>query len=660
MSSPEYLRFYDETMLELARRGHDVRLAVQAVREGKPVRLDAILRAEPRVTSAGIIPERSDGWVGLARAVRGTMDFLRYLHPRLAGTPRLRARVKRQALPWTLQWLDRVRVLPAGLVNALMRGLASVERVIPPDPALVSFLRSEAPDVVLVSPLVEPASDQVDLVRAAAVAGLPTATLVASWDNLTNKGDLKVSTGMVAVWNEAQRAEARELHRVSEEAVVVTGAQAFDRWFGRRPSRTRDEFCRDVGLPPGRPFVLFTGSSIFIARADVEMPFVRRWIEALRASSEPLVRDLAVLVRPHPYNGQAWRAQDFDGLDGVAVWPRGGYDPIDEANRIGLFDSLYYCDAVVGINTSAMIEAAIVGRPVLGIEAPEFAGSQDGTLHYRHLLPENGGFLRVSSSFEAHVAQLAEVLRDPHATREQITRFVRSFVRPHGLDTPATGVLVEAIERFGAAPAPRPETTSRAARLLRSLLRPVAVVGQPLWPSPSGRKARGRARAGHRTPPAELKPVRVDPLLATAALAPVCAALIPVAAFIGAEMRGSTLLSYAPPANLAEAAALGLGSEVRRFMAAGQDPRAVYPVRPDAISSAITRATGLEAAVWGRSQRLVRMFDRMGLIDMPTRRHLACLAADVRSEDVRETLAAPDASSCEPEAAYELVRERSQ
>jgi hypothetical protein len=524
----------------------------------------------------------------------------------------------------------------------------------------VSFLRSEAPDVVLVSPLVEPASDQVDLVRAAAVAGLPTATLVASWDNLTNKGDLKVATGMVAVWNEAQRAEARELHRVSEEAVVITGAQAFDRWFGRRPSRTRDEFCRDVGLPPGRPFVLFTGSSIFIARADVEMPFVRRWIEALRASSDPLVRDLAVLVRPHPYNGQAWRAQDFDGLDGVAVWPRGGYDPIDEANRIGLFDSLYYCDAVVGINTSAMIEAAIVGRPVLGIEAPEFAGSQDGTLHYRHLLPENGGFLRVSSSFEAHLAQLAEVLRDPDATREQITRFVRSFVRPHGLDTPATGVLVEAIERFGAAPAPRPETPSRAARLLRTLLRPVAAVGQPLWPSPSGRKARARARAGHRTPPAESKPVRVDPLLATAALAPVCAALIPVAAFIGAEIRGSTLLSYAPPANLAEAAALGLGSEVRRFMVAGQDPRAVYPVRPDAISSAITRATGLEAAVWGRSQRLVRMFDRMGLIDMPTRRHLACLAADVRSEDVRETLAASDASSCEPEAAYELVRERSQ
>jgi hypothetical protein len=492
------------------------------------------------------------------------------------------------------------------------------------------------------------------------VAGIRTATLVASWDNLTNKGDLKVGTGMVAVWNDAQKSEALELHRVPEQAVVVTGAQAFDRWFGRRPSRTRDEFCRDVGLPPNRPFVLFTGSSIFIARAEVEMPFVRRWIEALRADGNPLVRELAVLVRPHPYNGQAWRAQDFDGLDGVAVWPRGGYDPIDESHRIGLFDSLYFCDAVVGINTSAMIEAAIVGRPVLGIETPEFAGSQDGTLHYRHLLPENGGFLRVSSSFEAHAAQLAEVLRNPDTTREETTRFVRRFIRPHGLDTPATGVLAGAIERLGAAPAPRPEASSWTTRLMRILLRPVATFCEPLLPSPSGRKARLRAReAQHSLPQPESKPARVDPLLAAAVLLPACAALVPVAAFIAGELMGSALLSYAPPANVAEAAALGLGSEVRRFMVAGQDPRAVYPVRPDAISSSITRATGLEAAVWGRSERMVRMLDRMGLIDVPTRHHLACLAADVRSEDIRAHLASSDAAPCEPEAAFQLVRERS-
>jgi hypothetical protein len=131
-----------------------------------------------------------------------------------------------------------------------------------------------------------------------------------------------------------------------------------------------------------------------------------------------------------------------------------------------------------------------------------------------------------------------------------------------------------------------------------------------------------------------------------------------VAAFAASELLGWTPFSYPPPANVAEAAAYGLGSEVRRLVIAGQDPRAVYPVRPDAISSAISRATGLEAAVWGRSARLIRMLDRMGFIDAPARRHLECLAGDIHSEDIRETLARSAASACEPGAAYKLVEER--
>ena len=39
-----------------------------------------------------------------ARAVRGTFDFVRYLHPRLAEAPALRARMKRKVLPpWLLR-----------------------------------------------------------------------------------------------------------------------------------------------------------------------------------------------------------------------------------------------------------------------------------------------------------------------------------------------------------------------------------------------------------------------------------------------------------------------------------------------------------------------------------------------------------------------------
>jgi hypothetical protein len=111
---------------------------------------------------------------------------------------------------------------------------------------------------------------------------------------------------------------------------------------------------------------------------------------------------------------------------------------------------------VVGVNTSAMVEAAIIGRPVCSLLAPEFAGTQEGTIHFRHLLPENGGFLRIASTVEAHVEQLAECLRDPASTRAETSRFVASFIRPAGVERPATPLFADAVERLAAQPAPAP------------------------------------------------------------------------------------------------------------------------------------------------------------------------------------------------------------
>jgi len=479
MSSPEYLRFYDATVLELASRGHDVVIAVNAIREGKPARLDGV-GEHPRVSVAGLIPPRRDAWEPLARAVRGTQDFVRYLHPELAGAARLRQRVKYQALPWVLAPLDRISSVSPRIVAWTMRTLARVERAIPVSDEVLRFLEAQQPDLVAVSPLVEPASEQIDIVRAAQARGIRVATLVASWDNLSNKGDLRIAADLIAVWNETQKREAIALHRVAPEQVTVTGAQAFDRWFDRSVSRPRHAFCRDVGLGDDRPFVLYTGSSIFIARAEVEVPFVRRWIEALRRSADPAIRDLAVLVRPHPYNGRAWPSDALADLPGVTVWPRGGFDPADERQRAGFYDSLFHASAIVGINTSAMIEAAIVGRPVLSIETPEFAGTQEGTLHYRYLLPENGGFLRVSSNVDDHLRQLADVLERPEAARAELARFVGQFIRPHGVDRPATPILVDALERYAASPRPAPVPARRAAAALvwpLTRVRPLLVSG---------------------------------------------------------------------------------------------------------------------------------------------------------------------------------------
>jgi hypothetical protein len=122
-----------------------------------------------------------------------------------------------------------------------------------------------------------------------------------------------------------------------------------------------------------------------------------------------------------------------------------------------------------------MIEGAILGRPVLSLLTPEFAGTQEGTLHFHYLLPENGGFLRVAHSLDEHETQLAEVLRHPELVREQTERFVGAFLRPHGLDVACTPILAGALERAARETNTTPARESIATRALRGLAIPVAL-----------------------------------------------------------------------------------------------------------------------------------------------------------------------------------------
>jgi hypothetical protein len=230
-----------------------------------------------------------------------------------------------------------------------------------------------------------------------------------------------------------------------------------------------------VGLPTDREIVLYTGSSVFISPSAVEAPFARRWIQALRASNDPVVANAAVLIRPHPFNVEGWQTTDFSDLGPVAVFPNARFTPSADSARTSFFDSLYYASAIVGVNTSAMVEAAILGKPVLSLMTGEFAATQQGTLHFHYLLPENGGFLHVANTLDDHVTQLVDALRHPDVSRAQTQAFVRSFLRPRGLDVPCTPLLADALER--AADRPRQSVRdSVGVRALRVTVLPVAVL----------------------------------------------------------------------------------------------------------------------------------------------------------------------------------------
>jgi hypothetical protein len=465
LASPEYLRFFDTTIALLTGRGHQTHVVFDEPAEYKPVGLSGA-GTLPLASVTVIRPPRTF-WGDTAFAWRVVVDYLRFMHPDYAGAAVLRERIRRKLLPVAFQWLKRIPRLSAGALNTVLGAMRAAERALPVDPRVTRTLDSLAPDVVVVSPLVDAGSPQVDWIKGAQQQGIASALAVASWDNLTNKGLMRLGPDRVFVWNDIQRGEAMRYHAVAADRIVVTGAPVFDRWFDRKPSQTRDVFCVTAGLPDAQPFVLFTASSPFIADAFDEVGFVRQWIGTLRHSGDPAVRGLRVIVRPHPYSTAKWIDADL-GDPAAVVWPRGAFNPAGDDGRRDFFDSLFHATAVVGINTTAMIEAAIVGRPVLTVTG--FA-TQTGTLHFHYLLHENGGPVRQAATLEAHVVQLASALSEMPAGASTAQAFVQSFVRPQGLHDPSTPRLADAIEAAARLRVPR-----RSHALERMALGPAMVV----------------------------------------------------------------------------------------------------------------------------------------------------------------------------------------
>jgi hypothetical protein len=101
---------------------------------------------------------------------------------------------------------------------------------------------------------------------------------------------------------------------------------------------------------------------------------------------------------------------------------------------------------VVGVNTSALVEALIQRKPVLTVAADEYRQSQEGTVHFRELRAAAGPALRVAWTLDEHARQLRATLANPAAAEAGAEAFLRAFVRPNGLERPATPILADAIE----------------------------------------------------------------------------------------------------------------------------------------------------------------------------------------------------------------------
>jgi hypothetical protein len=489
-----YVRVFESVVRSLAARGHQIHLLIghdpDPTGQWTPA-ADALVASAPNITMALAKRSIDDEWLDLRLMLRLGSDYVRFVQPAYADAPILRDRA-RDRVPETIRRIADYQGPGQLLTRPILRKtLRLAERAVPPAPELAAAVASYRPDVTLVTPLIDLGSYQHDVVRVSRSLGIPTGVCIGSWDHLSSKALIREQPDEVFVWNATQKHEAVTMHGVPRERVTITGAQCFDQWFDRQPTLARDQFASKVGLDPGRPFLLYVCSALFEGSPS-EAQFALEWVRALRDSGRDRLRNVGILIRPHPKRSFEWDHVDLARFDNVALWPRRGTAPADAASKADYFDSLFHSSGVIGINTSALIEGGIVGRAVHTLLLPQFQTSQEGTLHFHYLL--DAGLLRSARNLPDHLSQLDATLGTADPSQHSNQAFVEAFVRPNGLDVNATDTFVAAIERLASA-SPDPLRDPAWAPAVRAVLRPLARRTSGTFVESVGRQRRYRDKA---------------------------------------------------------------------------------------------------------------------------------------------------------------------
>lgn len=446
--SLSHLPYHESILRDLCKRSHCVDLLVDEgwSKNGTTEAISSLLGELPTLT-LGWSLRRHDFWEGFLSVTREWRTYASYVR-RCDQSTFYRDRWQ-SYLPSKLKWLIGFDFFRQFLTSAgVVKVLEWAEKSIGPDRNIKKWVAKKNPDLLVGSPLNMRFSDDLEYIKAARSLGIPTAGIVLSWDNLTTKGLFHVKPDSLFVWNHSHEKEAVNFHGFPKERVIVSGAPFFDKWFDferRLNSNGEQGFYEKTRLSPAEPFILYLGSSANII-AD-ESSVIRDLIETLRESQNPCLRKMRILVRPHPAN---WRSIAALGSDPrLAVYPSFPFryenkPPEDPEDLRDFYFSMVNSVAVVGINTSGMIDAIACNRPTIGFIEKGCELTQTKAQHFKVLLEH--GTLSIATSGKECIAIVEELLKGCDKKEKERSAFVEKFIRPLGVWRSAGEVIAEGLE----------------------------------------------------------------------------------------------------------------------------------------------------------------------------------------------------------------------
>jgi hypothetical protein len=149
---------------------------------------------------------------------------------------------------------------------------------------------------------------------------------------------------------------------------------------------------------------------------------------ALNHVSDARLRRAQLVVRPHPSNYKIYQAFT---IPGVSCIPQKGMLPNTPVGLSVFYDSLHHAmAAVVGVNTSSVIETVIADIPVVALMTDYYRKTQSETQHFRQLLETNA--VLCATTLDSAVTLLQELMDGHDKKKDARSAFVQKYIRPYG------------------------------------------------------------------------------------------------------------------------------------------------------------------------------------------------------------------------------------
>lgn len=210
-------------------------------------------------------------------------------------------------------------------------------------------------------------------VIAARELGIPAATFIFSWDNLSSKGRIAAPFDYYLVWSEHMRQELlRYYPDVAPERARVVGTPQFEPYAGCDLLWSREEFFARIGADPSRPLICYSGGDAGTCPEDQE--HVRVLMELVRAGR--IEGAPQVIVRPVPVDDGARYARvrrDFPELiycqpEWVHAEPGNWTRVIPTPEDVRFLANLtQHCDLNINLGSTMTLDFGIHDKPVVNI-----------------------------------------------------------------------------------------------------------------------------------------------------------------------------------------------------------------------------------------------------------------------------------------------------